>query len=76
MSSGHYIPVYKEERPRIKRHTKRQLHKLAQAARLEAKAAAKEDYRREARRTRRDDKTLAAFVGVDPERTLGLIGDE
>ncbi len=75
MKGSTFVPVYKEERRRIKRHTKRQLHKLALALRQEQKAAAKDEYRREARTTRRDEKSLASFVGIDPERTLELIGD-
>ena len=74
--SGDFVPVYRAERRRVKQHTKRQLHKLALAKRLEEKAAAKGEYRREARQTRRDEKALASFVGIDPERTLGLIGDD
>lgn len=74
MSSGHYVPVYKAPRRRIKQHTKRQLHKLALAKRLEAKRLAKEEQRKSGSQTRREEKLLAAFVGVDPRRTEELIG--
>lgn len=75
MRSGHYVPVYKAKRPRIKQHTKRQLHKLAEAKRREAKAAAKSDAKVQGSRQRRDEKLMAAFEGVDPEKTLELIGE-
>lgn len=68
--------VFKARHRKVKRHTRKQLYRLAYARREQDKATARTFSKDQARSARREARLTAPFEGCDPERTLRLIGEE
>jgi hypothetical protein len=70
------VVTFNRPRRKVKQFTRRQLHRTAQAERKAEKQAARADAKRSLSRARREQRVLSVFQGVDPERTLALLGEE
>jgi len=66
----------KASRSKVQAWTRKKLNRKRQEERREAKEAARKAAKASLRSARTDAKALAVFEGVDPERTLALIGEE
>lgn len=56
--------------------TRKKLNRRRREVERERKAQAKAAFKSEARALRNNSKATSVFEGVDPERTLALIGEE